>query len=89
MNGLAIIRLQPQTGRTHQLRVQCALRGISIVGDKNYGDFTFNRKIARATKVDRLCLHAGEIEFKLVVDGVTINFFADSPIPRSMGKLVL
>ena len=89
MNGLAIIRLEPQTGRTHQLRVQCALRGISIVGDKNYGDFTFNRKIARATKVDRLCLHAGEIEFKLVVDGVTINFFADSPIPRSMGKLVL
>ena len=89
MNGLAIIRLEPQTGRTHQLRVQCALRGISIVGDKNYGDFTFNRKIARASKVDRLCLHAGEIEFKLDLDGKIINFFADSPIPRSMGKLIM
>ena len=89
MNGLAMIRLEPQTGRTHQLRVQCALRGISIVGDKNYGDFTFNRKIARASKVDRLCLHAGEIEFKLELDGNKINFFADSPIPRAMGKLIM
>ena len=47
----------PLTGRTHQLRVQCALRGITrSVGDKSYGDFSFNRKIARAAKVDRLML---------------------------------
>jgi len=87
--NLAMLRLVPQTGRTHQLRVQCALRGISIVGDKNYGDFTFNRKIARAAKVDRLCLHAGEIEMKLEIDGHIINIFADSPIPRSLGKLII
>ena len=88
MYGLAMIRLEPQTGRTHQLRVQCALRGISIVGDKSYGDFTFNRKIARATKIERLCLHAGEIKFKMEIEGKTIDFFADSPIPRSLGKLL-
>lgn len=87
--GLAMVRLQPLTGRTHQLRVQCALRGHSIIGDKSYGDFSFNRKISRATKIDRLCLHAGEIEFKITVEGKSINFFADAPLPRSMGKLLI
>ncbi|QEH33122.1 tRNA pseudouridine synthase C [Aquisphaera giovannonii] len=35
--GLAWLRLRPRTGRTHQLRVQAALRGMPIVGDSNYG----------------------------------------------------
>ena len=63
-----MLRLEPKTGRTHQLRVQCALRGMPIIGDKTYGDFNFNRKIARASKVDRLCLHAGEIEFSIKIN---------------------
>jgi 23S rRNA-/tRNA-specific pseudouridylate synthase len=87
--GLALIRMEPRTGRTHQLRVQCAIRGIPIIGDKSYGDFSFNRKIARASKVDRLCLHAGEIEFELKLGQKTIHFSADSPLPRAMGKLIL
>ena len=60
-----MLRMEPLTGRTHQLRVQCALRGIPIIGDKSYGDFSFNRKLSRASKTDRLCLHAAEIEFEL------------------------
>lgn len=31
------IRLRPQTGRTHQLRVHCAAMGHPIVGDPTYG----------------------------------------------------
>lgn len=88
LNGIAMLRLEPKTGRTHQLRVQCALRSMPIIGDKNYGDFNFNRKIARASKVDRLCLHAGEIEFTITIDNQQIHFLADSPLPRSMGKLL-
>jgi 23S rRNA-/tRNA-specific pseudouridylate synthase len=86
--GLAMLRLEPLTGRTHQLRVQCALRGLPIVGDKNYGDFTFNRKIARASKIDRLTLHATEISLNFNFDKEDVDFFADSPLPRSMGKLL-
>jgi 23S rRNA-/tRNA-specific pseudouridylate synthase len=88
LNGVAMLRLEPKTGRTHQLRVQCALRGMPIIGDKTYGDFNFNRKIARASKVDRLCLHAGEIEFSIKINNKKTHFFADSPLPRSMGKLL-
>jgi 23S rRNA-/tRNA-specific pseudouridylate synthase len=39
------LRLQPITGRTHQLRVQCALRKLPIIGDKTYGDFALNKKL--------------------------------------------
>jgi 23S rRNA pseudouridine1911/1915/1917 synthase len=35
--GLAWLRLWPETGRTHQLRIQSASRGMPIVGDRHYG----------------------------------------------------
>ena len=35
--GCQWLRLWPETGRTHQLRVQAAIRGLPIVGDGNYG----------------------------------------------------
>ena len=35
--GLVSLRLEPETGRTHQLRVQAAARGLPIVGDRLYG----------------------------------------------------
>jgi tRNA pseudouridine32 synthase/23S rRNA pseudouridine746 synthase len=36
-NGRAWLELRPRTGRTHQLRMHCASRGWSIVGDRVYG----------------------------------------------------
>lgn len=35
--GLRWLRLWPETGRTHQLRVQAAARGLPILGDAAYG----------------------------------------------------
>ena len=40
---MALLELRPTTGRTHQLRIQCANRGFPIVGDQTYGDFQKNR----------------------------------------------
>lgn len=36
-DGLSLLEIRPQTGRTHQLRVQLASRGRSIYGDAKYG----------------------------------------------------
>ncbi|AHJ64467.1 RluA family pseudouridine synthase [Granulibacter bethesdensis] len=37
-DGLSWLELSPLTGRTHQLRVHCALLGCPILGDPVYGD---------------------------------------------------
>ncbi|MBP51742.1 MAG: hypothetical protein CMI27_01210 [Opitutae bacterium] len=86
--GLSMLKLIPKTGRTHQLRVQSAIRDLPIIGDRSYGDFSLNRKIARASKVDRLCLHAANIECEVIMEGKPIKIHAESPLPRSFGKLL-
>lgn len=86
--GFSMLKLIPKTGRTHQLRVQSAFRDLPIIGDRSYGDFSLNRKVARASKVDRLCLHAAEIECEIKIERKPIKIFAESPLPRSFGKLL-
>lgn len=36
--GMAWLELTPRTGRTHQVRVHCALLGCPVLGDPVYGD---------------------------------------------------
>ncbi|GAC1475953.1 MAG: pseudouridine synthase [Isosphaeraceae bacterium] len=36
-DGMRWLRLWPETGRTHQLRVQAASRGLPVLGDTTYG----------------------------------------------------
>lgn len=86
--GLSLMRLIPYTGRTHQLRVQCAQRGCPIVGDRKYGDFKFNRMIAQVAKIKRLCLHAHEVRLKFALNQKVITFKAQSPIPHTFEQLM-
>ena len=62
---LALLRLTPLTGRTHQLRVQCSSRNMPIIGDRTYGNFELNRKISKAVGSTRLYLHANKIKLEL------------------------
>ncbi|MCB1227175.1 MAG: RNA pseudouridine synthase [Verrucomicrobiales bacterium] len=75
------LELHPQTGRTHQLRIQCSLRQLPIVGDAVYGDFQRNRQLQRATGRDRLYLHAERLKVRLRWRGQPIQFEAHSPLP--------
>ena len=86
--GLSLVRMMPLTGRTHQLRVQCAKRGIPIIGDETYGDFCLNRKLANLTK-GHLYLHATEISFEIVDKAnrkTKITF--TTPLPNRFEKLL-
>ncbi len=75
------LELKPKTGKTHQLRVQCATRGIPIIGDATYGEFAWNRAFARLTKQKRLFLHALEVFVNLEWKGQRLEFYASSPLP--------
>ena len=66
MGGCAHVRLFPQTGRTHQLRVHCASAeglGNAIVGDRLYG-----------VEADGLRLNASELRFVHPVTGRVMEF---------------
>lgn len=69
--GLSWLELRPQTGRTHQLRVQLAHHGHPIYGDAKYGSIhTFDRAIA---------LHARSLTFLHPIRHEPITLTAELP----------
>ncbi len=85
---LTLIKLEPRTGRSHQLRVQCAKRHLPIVGDQTYGDFKANRALAKATGCKRLCLHSSETSFEYEFGGKLHRFSAQAELPPEFSELV-
>lgn len=78
----SLVKLEPRTGRSHQLRVQCAKRQLPIVGDQTYGNFALNREFAKAYKNKRLFLHSLETNFTYEFGGKGHSFKATAPLPK-------
>jgi tRNA pseudouridine32 synthase/23S rRNA pseudouridine746 synthase len=68
------LRLVPETGRTHQLRVHCAHMGHPILGDVLYGP-----QPETAEAAPRLMLHAAELEFADPADGSRVRVCSRPP----------
>jgi 23S rRNA pseudouridine955/2504/2580 synthase len=85
--SISLVRLEPHTGRSHQLRVQCAKRNLPIVGDQTYGDFGANRAFAKATEQKRLFLHSQETSFTYEFAGRSHSFKAVAPLPPEFDAL--
>ena len=79
--AISLIQLEPKTGRSHQLRVQCAKRRLPIVGDATYGDFRANRDFAKRTGEKRLFLHSLETRFDYTHEGRAHSFAARAELP--------
>ncbi len=71
LNGTTLLQAEPVTGRTHQIRVHAATRGLPIVGDQKYGDKAYNQ-IVRKLGLKRLFLHALALNFVCPVTGSRI-----------------
>lgn len=82
---ISMIRLEPHTGRSHQLRVQCARRGLPIVGDRTYGNFAANRAFAKAAGPRRMFLHSLEVGLEYSFGGARHAFSAMAPLPAAFG----
>jgi tRNA pseudouridine65 synthase len=85
---VALLKLEPRTGRSHQLRVQCAKRGVPIIGDQTYGDFARNREFAKQAETKRMFLHSLETSFDYEFRGQTHRFAAKAPLPESFEKFL-
>jgi 23S rRNA-/tRNA-specific pseudouridylate synthase len=75
----SLLQLHPLTGRTHQLRFQCASRGVPIAGDRIYGNFAFNKAFHNITKNGKLQLLSAKISFTSVINGQHFFFQATTP----------
>ena len=78
-NGMAFVKLIPQTGRTHQLRVHMASIGHPLAGDWLYG----REDVAL---IPRPALHSYRLVMTHPVTGQHLDLTA--PIPEDMKKLI-
>lgn len=74
-----LLRLRPETGRTHQLRVHMAYLGYPLAGDWLYG--TEDKNL-----IARPALHSYELWFTQPITGQELHFTA--PIPQDMQRLL-
>ncbi len=73
-NNLSFIKLNPKTGRKHQLRIHCLEENFPILGDRKY----YSKNIQNKIREKKLFLHAGEIEF-IDSEKNLVKFKADLP----------
>ncbi|MCF7668381.1 MAG: class I SAM-dependent methyltransferase [Verrucomicrobia bacterium] len=62
--AMFLVRAEPLTGKTHQVRVHAAAAGIPVLGDTRYG----------GTSADRIYLHAAELKFQHPSSGEEVCF---------------
>ena len=73
-DGLALLRLRPETGRTHQIRVHLSAIGCPILGDRLYG--------RASAEIARPALHSARLTLTHPLTGETVE--AAAPLPEDM-----
>lgn len=66
-SGRTLLKLEPVTGRTNQLRIHCAAIGHPITGDVQRG----------GSEHERLCLHAAELGFRHPSTSEDVIFYSE------------
>jgi RluA family pseudouridine synthase len=94
----ALLRIVPESGRLHQIRVHLRAIGHPLLADGKYGDRTpvylsqlkkkYIPKPEQAEKplLGRLALHAGAVRVRHPQTGELVNF--ECPIPRDLNILL-
>lgn len=82
----SLVRLQPQTGRKHQLRRHMKHIFHPIIGDTSYGDHHQNRAIREHFAIHRLMLHAFQLQFQSLQNPSLITVTA--PLDSHWEKLM-
>ena len=81
IDGLSLLKINLQTGRPHQIRVQLALAGYPIFGDQKYGIFCKNSG-------EQLALHSAALAFIHPVKGDRLEFEEDMPYSEPFKRFI-
>lgn len=79
----ALLEVQLETGRTHQIRVQLTEAGFPVLGDPIYGEMGARTHPA-AKALGRQALHAWRLALPHPTSGVELRF--EAPIPRDFDE---
>jgi 23S rRNA pseudouridine955/2504/2580 synthase len=82
---LALLEAELETGRTHQIRVHLAHLGHALAGDDKYGDFAWNRALAREG-LRRMFLHAQRMTFAHPASGEPTTI--EAPLPADLQRFL-
>ena len=75
-NGLSLVSLKLETGRTHQIRVHMGYIGCPLIGDYLY--------YPECSRISRRALHSHRLSFLHPITGKALSFTA--PLPEDMKK---
>lgn len=75
----SLLKLKPETGRTHQIRRHLAHLRHYIIGDKKHGDNKQNRFFEKQFGMENLLLHAKKLEFAHPVSKELLHVEASLP----------
>lgn len=84
--GVSMVKIELETGRTHQIRVHFSALHHPLVGDTTYGA---DPVLAKSLQMSRPWLHAAELRFAHPITGQALNFHAPYPadLTRSLALL--
>ena len=80
-----LLEAQLMTGRTHQIRVHLAHLGCPIAGDDKYGDFAWNKALARQG-LKRMFLHAASLHFIHPVQELPLKL--EAALPQELSQFL-
>ncbi len=94
--GYALLKCEPLTGRTHQIRVHAAHVGLKIVGDALYGgkplwlsrlkkDYHLKPGHEERPLISRVALHAERLQLAHPVTGELLSISAPGPRDMAVG----
>ena len=82
---LSLLEAELHTGRTHQIRVHLTHLGFPLAGDDKYGDFAWNRALAKQG-LKRMFLHAWHLSLPHPVTGRGLEL--EAPLPADLAAFV-
>ena len=89
---ISLIECELETGRTHQIRVHMKYKGVSLLGDKQYGKKNLKFKkidenfLKILNNIDGQTLHAKSLSFNHPTSKKLVNF--ESNLPKDFQKML-